>query len=263
MLFTRAIIRYYILTDGIMDLLIADDDEASSLILELALRQLHHSAMTVKTGADVLSLLQDLEFDGVILDIEMPVMSGTETLERIRSNPKFQPLPVYAITAHSDGPQIESIRRAGFSGYISKPFKLGDLATTLNGCDSSGGNSGDSALPLVDQDVFACYAQLLRSAGMDVEGRVHRTLDSVSEWLDTPPGWGAQSKDAAHFLAGSCAVIGASALRGELRELERVSMAISGEELWAKTLAAARRTLQETKHVYRKLLSGFVDPGSG
>jgi len=76
-----------------MEILIADDDSASRLYMELAVRALQHSPLSVESGAQVLDMLESFAFDVVLLDIEMPVLGGIETLRRIRGHPGPQELP--------------------------------------------------------------------------------------------------------------------------------------------------------------------------
>lgn len=241
-----------------MGILIADDDEASSLYLELALRVLEHTTVSVRSGTEVLRMLEDFTFDAVILDIEMPDMGGIEAIERIRSQAHLRDLPVYAITAHTDGPEIAGIQQAGFSGYLSKPVSPEALDAILRGAlPAQFGKAPDFSL-VVDADVFTKYEELLRSAGMRPADGVQRTLEDVKEWLRRSPMCSPESREAAHSLAGSCAVIGAAALRGELKQLERLAAQATGLELWMQALERTRHTIEDTKHAYRALLGNSV-----
>jgi CheY-like chemotaxis protein len=239
-----------------MEILIADDDESSRLYLELAARSLAYSASTAENGVQVLEMLEQFAFDAVLVDIEMPVLGGIETLRRIRANPAHQKLRVYGITAHSDGPELEAVRQAGFTCFLTKPVSPAALAAVLSGqCATSAGTARE-ARPLVDRNVLGEYQNLLRSAGMSPAATVKRTLDEVSRWLDGGPGCRPASREAAHALAGSCAVIGACALLAELKELERLASAGSIER-WEASLLKARQTLRETNEAYGSLLGRF------
>jgi len=239
-----------------MDFLIADDDEASSLYLELALRLMQHTAVSVQSGAEVLAMLSDFSFDAVMLDIEMVPMNGIETLSAIRSNPKFQTLPVYAITAHTDGPEMELIRQAGFAGWLTKPVSPEDLRAALAGKSCSPTAKVSSSAALVDAEVFDQYEQLLRGAGISVAAELNRTLKGVADWMSAAPECSRESREAAHRLAGSCAVIGASALRAWLKELERLAAMTAELNLWMQSLEKGKPLLDETEQAYRALLNG-------
>jgi two-component system, sensor histidine kinase and response regulator len=115
-----------------MDILIADDDQVARLYLELALVSLHHSVTVAENGAEALELLGQFMFDAVLLDVEMPVIGGVETLVNIRANPALQELRVYALTAHTREPMLAAIRQAGFSGYLTKPYGPRELERLLS-----------------------------------------------------------------------------------------------------------------------------------
>lgn len=242
------------LVDGAvpMEILIADDDEASRLYLELALRSMEHTPSSVENGEQLLELLEQFAFDLVLVDIEMPVLGGIETLRRIRENQAHQRLRVYAITAHGDGTEMEAVRQAGFTGYLSKPISPAALAAVLSGDCATSAPAVVATRPLVDRDVLGEYQKLLRGAGMSPAAAVKRTLDGVSKWLAGGPGCLPESREAAHALAGSCAVIGACALRAGLKELERLAAAGTIER-WDASLLQAKRVLRETTEAYGTL----------
>ena len=240
-----------------MEILIADDDEASRLFLELALRSMEHSPASVENGEQVLEMLEQFAFDAVLVDIEMPVLGGIETLRRIRENPAHQGLQVYAITAHADGAELEAVRTAGFSGYLSKPVSPAALAAVLSGEHAPAAPAAGEERPLVDRSVFGEYQNLLRGAGMSPTAAVKRTLDGVATWLAGGPPCLPESREAVHALAGSCAVIGASALRARLKELERLAAAGTTDR-WDASLLQAKRVLRETTEGYRALAGGTV-----
>lgn len=238
-----------------MEILIADDDQSSRLYLELAARSLAYSASTAENGEQVLEMLEQFAFDAVLVDIEMPVLGGIETLRRIRANPAHQKLRVYGITAHSDGPELEAVRQAGFTCYLTKPVSPAALAAVLSGQCATSVETAREARPLVDRTVFREYQSLLRGAGMSPAAAVKRTLDGVSTWLDGGPRCLPESREAAHVLAGSCAVIGAFALRAAMKELERVAAA-GPNGWWDASLLQAKQTLLETSQAYDSLLGG-------
>lgn len=73
-------------------------------------------------GAEALELLNQKEFDCVLMDIQMPEMDGLEALRHIRTNPTWQNLPVIALTANARREERETYIAAGMNDVISKPF---------------------------------------------------------------------------------------------------------------------------------------------
>lgn len=97
--------------------LVADDNRNSRVELEALLAK-EYEVETAESGNDVLQMLPELKPDLVVLDIEMPGLSGYETCRRIREN---SPLPVIFVTAHNSlESQLEAFA-AGGNDLVSKP----------------------------------------------------------------------------------------------------------------------------------------------
>jgi two-component system cell cycle response regulator DivK len=77
------------------------------------------------TGLDAYDLCLSFEPDLVILDIQLPEISGFDIIKKIRSNPTLKDLPVIAITAFAMHGDEERILSAGCSAYLSKPISVG------------------------------------------------------------------------------------------------------------------------------------------
>ena len=107
--------------------LIVDDEPDNIGLIQLVL-EFHEAKVTSATsGAECLSRLA-LEVPSLMLvDIQMPEMSGYELLEKIRQNDAWQDIPVIAVTAHTMEGDAERILAAGFSGYLPKPINAMNL----------------------------------------------------------------------------------------------------------------------------------------
>jgi two-component system, chemotaxis family, chemotaxis protein CheY len=83
-----------------------------------------------REGLDALSA--NLDVDLIILDINMPVMSGLEFLRHAKQHALFSPIPV--IIASTEGKEQDTMRglQAGARGYIIKPFKPDDLFALID-----------------------------------------------------------------------------------------------------------------------------------
>jgi CheY-like chemotaxis protein len=94
------------------------------------MRRLGHTITIANHGQEALDKLQEgLEFDLVLLDIDMPVMSGGETLPRLRA---LRPsLPVIIETGNM-GEQVEQLARAFANVFVlGRPFSLSELKAAL------------------------------------------------------------------------------------------------------------------------------------
>ncbi len=107
-------------------LLVEDRDDTQMLISRILFDenlQLDYAS----NGQEALNLLMQKPYDLVLMDIQMPVMTGIEAIKRIRSNEKTQNTPVVAITASVLQYQTESYLAMGFDAVLSKPFSIKQL----------------------------------------------------------------------------------------------------------------------------------------
>jgi DNA-binding response OmpR family regulator len=75
--------------------------------------------------------LNELEFDAVLMDIQMPEMDGYEATRAIRSEERFKDLPIIAMTAHAMTGDRERCLKEGMNDHISKPIDSDDLLSIL------------------------------------------------------------------------------------------------------------------------------------
>lgn len=109
------------------DVVIVDDEVDNIGVVKLVLEFNDVNVRTAESGAECLSLLEDEKPSLLLVDIQMPEMSGYELLETIRANDHWKNLPVIAITAHAMPEDSHQIISAGFDGYIAKPINVATL----------------------------------------------------------------------------------------------------------------------------------------
>ncbi|AFY54594.1 diguanylate cyclase (GGDEF) domain-containing protein [Rivularia sp. PCC 7116] len=76
-------------------------------------------------------VLQSVEPDLLILDVEMPEISGIELCQAVRTEQKWQSLPILFLTSHRDGETIEKVFAAGADDYVNKPVVGAELLTRI------------------------------------------------------------------------------------------------------------------------------------
>lgn len=100
-------------------ILIVDDHEAVRSILDAVLSQAGHDCMSASTGETAIEMARRIKFDLVILDVNMPRMSGLQVLERIR---RFTPATLM-VTADSNIATVRAAVELGCDGYVAKPIE--------------------------------------------------------------------------------------------------------------------------------------------
>jgi two-component system cell cycle response regulator DivK len=106
------------------DVVVVDDERDNIGVVELVLGFNGATVRSASSGAEGLRLLENAVPTFVLVDIQMPEMSGYQLLEKIRANTAWRELPLIALTAHARPDDQEEILSAGFTGYISKPITV-------------------------------------------------------------------------------------------------------------------------------------------
>jgi len=74
-------------------------------------------------GREALDLLAgDDRFDGVLMDLQMPVMDGYEATRRIKADPNLKAIPIVAVTSYALSGDEDKAKAAGCDAYIAKPY---------------------------------------------------------------------------------------------------------------------------------------------
>ncbi len=117
-----------------LKILAVDDNEMNLLLIRSMLEMLNMDNDEAVSGKDALELISQNNYDLIFLDIEMPEMSGIETLKEIRKIEIGQNRKTFiaACTAHALEGSREKFLNAGFNAYLSKPISLARLKETLS-----------------------------------------------------------------------------------------------------------------------------------
>ncbi|MBF0432139.1 MAG: response regulator [Fibrobacteria bacterium] len=112
--------------------LIIEDSSDNTETMKLLLDGYNCKLIQAMDGPKGLQAVLDNNPDLILLDIQLPEMSGYDVLKKIRSNPARSDIPVVAVTAHAMKGDEEKIRTAGFDAYIPKPIDKNILYNVLN-----------------------------------------------------------------------------------------------------------------------------------
>ena len=115
--------------------LFVDDDPDHAVLITRAIKESDKTAeiQTASDGTEALALLRSAEDapDLVLLDINMPGLSGLDVLARIKEDVALKRLPVVMLTSSELSSDIARAYELGASGYISKPSLMHDLRAVL------------------------------------------------------------------------------------------------------------------------------------
>ena len=115
--------------------LIAEDNATNAEIAQALITSWGASTEVVTNGLEACQLLEGTEeqaFDVVLMDLQMPVMDGFTAVARLRSQPQFDTLPIYALTAHALPEDLAQVMRSGMQGRVTKPIEPQILYETLS-----------------------------------------------------------------------------------------------------------------------------------
>lgn len=105
-------------------ILVVDDDKMNLRRTRLILEK-YYDILTAESGQEALDMIYDEEIDLILLDIEMPGMSGIETFQRMKERGLDIPVIYLTASGHEDG--VMNAIRLGAVNYLKKPFLPQDL----------------------------------------------------------------------------------------------------------------------------------------
>ena len=111
--------------------LLVEDNPINQMVAQKMLEKIGIESTLASDGQEALNMLEQSEFDAVLMDCQMPVLDGFEATRRIRQQAEWQKLPVIAMTANVMEGDREKCIEAGMNDYIGKPVVAADLKKTL------------------------------------------------------------------------------------------------------------------------------------
>ena len=96
------------------------------------LESLGYQVRVAYNGEDALRGADEFLPDIILLDIQMPKMNGFEATKRLRADPRFDSVPIIALTAFAMSGDRERCLEAGMDEYMSKPVKLKELKQMID-----------------------------------------------------------------------------------------------------------------------------------
>jgi two-component system cell cycle response regulator DivK len=105
-------------------ILVVEDNELNLKLFCDLLRAHGYEAEPVRDGREAVERARAFAPDLVVMDIQMPHISGLDLIEQYKADPGLRPIPIMAVTAYAAKGDEERIRDAGAEGYVSKPISV-------------------------------------------------------------------------------------------------------------------------------------------
>jgi CheY-like chemotaxis protein len=126
-------------------IILAVDDMPLTLAAIRTILQNDFDIRLTKSPKTAFVILNTIQVDLILLDIEMPEMSGFEFLKELRTNPdyaKHKTTPVIFVTSHETEEFVQQVRASGAEGYVSKPIIAQALIDKIGSAiEAAGGKS--------------------------------------------------------------------------------------------------------------------------
>lgn len=128
-----------------VEILFVEDsiDDATLTIRALAKSGFTNKLLHVKDGAEALDFIyckgkyasrnSNENPKLILLDLKMPKVSGMQVLEKVKSDPKFKPIPVVILTSSKEDPDVEKCYALGANSYIVKPVDSHNYFNVITG----------------------------------------------------------------------------------------------------------------------------------
>jgi CheY-like chemotaxis protein len=112
--------------------LVVDDDARNIFAMTTLLENHEMEVISATNGRQAIELVQQQgDVGAILMDIMMPEMDGYQTMQEIRKDPRFESLPIVALTAKAMKGDRDKCLAAGASDYVAKPVNTSELLSLL------------------------------------------------------------------------------------------------------------------------------------
>jgi two-component system, cell cycle response regulator DivK len=111
--------------------MIVEDNELNMKLFHDLLEAHGYSTVGTRSGTEALDLARQHHPDLILMDIQLPEVSGLEVTKWLKGDPDLQRIPVVAVTAFAMKGDEERIREGGCEAYLSKPISVGKFIETV------------------------------------------------------------------------------------------------------------------------------------
>ncbi|NIJ24022.1 response regulator [Sphingomonas japonica] len=113
--------------------LVVEDNELNLKLFCDLLRAYDYAAEPVRDGRDAVARAREIVPDLIIMDIQLPHVTGIELIGRMKGDPSLKHIPIMAVTAYAGRDDEERIRSVGANAYVTKPIALARFMEEVRG----------------------------------------------------------------------------------------------------------------------------------
>lgn len=113
-------------------ILIVEDNDLNMKLFNDLLQAHGYDTVQTKDGREVMDLAREHRPNLILMDIQLPEISGLEITRMLKDDDDLKSIPVIAVTAFAMKGDEEKIREGGCEGYIAKPISVASFLNTIN-----------------------------------------------------------------------------------------------------------------------------------
>jgi two-component system cell cycle response regulator DivK len=113
-------------------ILIVEDNELNMKLFNDLLQAHGYNTLQTRDGRDVMTLTRKHRPDLILMDIQLPEISGLEIAKMLKADDDLNTIPVVAVTAFAMKGDEQKIRNGGCDGYIAKPISVANFLQTVS-----------------------------------------------------------------------------------------------------------------------------------
>lgn len=220
--------------------LVVDDNANNRLLLNVMLQDLGATSELCANGQDTLVLCQKRHYPLIILDLQMPAMSGHEVAAAIRKTALNTNSHIVALTAHTSRDSVDLQTLKYFDEFLTKPVSSETLKSLLRHCHRVNMPATPPLKPI-------CLAECLHKSNQRPElaqSLLEKFIEGLpatrKDWRRAQSGDLALTKELTHQLLGACGYVGAPRLHAALGALQAQ---LEINTLWSEDVARASQTI--------------------
>jgi len=181
-------------------LLLAEDNAFNQEVALSLLRERGISVELAENGEQALKMLAEQDYDGVLMDCQMPVLDGYEATRRLRKKFDMQTLPVIAMTANVLRDDVQRALDSGMNDLIGKPIDLHDMFITMARWITPAKQADNAQPTLVSTPAPSLNDELDQLQGIDTAAGIRRLGGNPQLYLKLLKSFVVNQRESIHHL---------------------------------------------------------------